>query len=448
MAKSAAPLPPGPKGTWLTGSLAEFRRDVFGFYERCARDFGPCVSFRPGWHLVCLLNSPEFIEHMLANTTQNFSKHNYIMRMLVPLLGNGLLTSEGSFWLRQRRLAQPAFQRQRIAAYGETMVAYTQRMVDRWQEGETRDLHGEMMRLALEITAKTLFGADVANESRAVGEALEILMHDFLARWDRLLTLPLWIPTPGNLRIRRSRQRLNEIIYQIIKQRRTTGENLGDLLSLLLHARDEDDGTGMTDRQLRDEVMTLFLAGHETTANALGWIWYLLAQNPEVETALAAELNNVLGGRTAAAADLPQLPYTEAVVLEALRLYPPIWWFGRLALHDFEIGGFRVPGGTMVLVSQWLMHRDPRYFEEPLRFRPERWLQGLAKQLPKYVYFPFGGGPRICIGKDFAMTEIALVLATVVPRFRFSLAPGQAVEPRPAVSLRPAGGIQAVVHKK
>jgi cytochrome P450 len=441
-----APLPPGPRGNWLLGSLLEFRRDLLGFYERCARDYGDCVAFRLGSRRVYLLSHPEHIEYLLATGARNFAKRTYVLNLLLPLLGNGLLTSDGDFWLRQRRLMQPAFGRQRIAGYSQAMVSRTLGMLERWRDGETRDLHAEMMRLTLEIVGETLFGADVSGDAQEVGEVLEVAMHNFIARWESALPVPAWLPTPGNLRYRRALRKLDRVIYRIIHQRRAEGGRGEDLLSLLLRAHDE--GGGMTDRQLRDEATTLFLAGHETTANALSWTWYLLARNPEVEAKLLAEVQNVLGGRPPTVADLPRLPYCERVVTESLRLYPPAYGFGRLAVRDCEVGGYRVPRGTTVIVSQWVTHRDPRFFEDPLAFRPERWAGDLHKRLPHYAYFPFGGGPRLCIGSNFAMLEAVLVLATVVARYHFTLLPDPPVVPRPVVTLRPAHGIFATLRKR
>jgi cytochrome P450 len=443
-----APLPPGPRGNWLLGSLPEFRRDMLGFYERCARTYGDVSSFGlgPGRRL-CLLRHPDHIEHLLTTAAKDFGKRTYVLNLLLPVLGNGLLTSEGDFWLRQRRLMQPAFQRQRIAGYGQSMVDRTLRMLDRWRDGETRDLHADMMRLTVEIAGETLFGADVAADAEEVGEVLDVVMHNFLARWESPLPLPAWIPTPTNLRLRRAIRRLDRVVYRIIRQRRASTRESDDLLSLLLRAHDEGGGS-MTDRQLRDEATTLFLAGHETTANALSWTWYLLASHPEAEAKLHAELSAALQGRPPTVADLPRLPYCEHVLLESMRLYPPAYGFGRLALRDVEIGGFRIPRGTTVIVSQWVTQRDPRFFEEPLAFRPERWADDLQKRLPRYAYFPFGGGARVCIGNGFAMMETALVLATVVPRYRFRLVPGHAVTPRPVVTLRPANGVLAVLEKR
>jgi cytochrome P450 len=442
------PLPPGPRGNWLFGSLGEFRRDMLGFYTHCATTYGDIVPYRLGFNRLCLVNHPDHVEHVLTTDSKNYAKRTYVLNLLLPVLGNGLLTSEGDFWLRQRRLIQPAFHKQRLAGFGEVMVQYALRLADQWRDGEPRDLHHDMMRLALEIVGKTLFDADVTHDARDVGDALEVVMDQFIRRWESFLPLPPSWPTPANLRFKRTMQKLDAIIYRMIAQRRATGEQHNDLMSLLLQARDEDDGTGMTDVQLRDEAMTLFLAGHETTANALSWTWYLLAQHPDVERKLLDELTAVLHGRPPTVADLPRLVYTERVLMESMRLYPPAYGFGRVARVDCELGGYRIPRGTTVILCPWVTHRDGRWFDEPLAFRPERWENDLVKRLPRYAYFPFGGGQRQCIGNGFAMMEATLVVATLAARFNFALRPDPPVTPRAVVTLRPARGIPVVVHKR
>jgi cytochrome P450 len=427
------PFPPGPKAHFLSGHLPEIRRDQLGFYLHSARTHGDCTMLRFGLKRIFFVNHPDLIEQVLHS--RNFTKH-FALRMNRLLLGNGLLTSEGDFWLRQRRLIQPVFLRERIASYAPDMVASAQKQIASWHDGDVRDIHAEMRELALTIAAKTLFGADVTGQSAAVGLALKEAMGTFSQRFFRVLRIPESVPTPGNLRIRRAVRRLDAILYGLINQRRAeAGQN--DLLSILLHARHESDGTGMTDKQLRDEAMTLLLAGHETTALALSWGWYLLAQHPEVAQRLEAELREVLGGRPPTVADLTRLRYTDMVVQEVLRLYPPAYAIGRQAISPCTIGGYSVPAGATVLMSQWVVHRDPRYYDEPERFHPERWTDGLARRLPRYAYFPFGGGQRVCIGNTFALMEVNLILATIAQRFRFARTPGPDVQPRPQLTLQP-----------
>jgi cytochrome P450 len=441
--------PPGPRGRLLTGILPELRRDPLATYTRYAREYGDCATLRFGPSKVYLLSHPDLIEQVLTIQAANFTKH-WGLRTAQRLLGNGLLTSEGEFWRRQRRLIQPAFTRERVVSYGATMVRLADRLTDAWQDGQTRDLHEDMSRLALEIAAATLFGADdVEAESRAVLAALRDLTAGFGNIFFRIVHLPAFLPTPGNVRRERAARRLDEIIYDLIRRRRAAGAGPNDLLSILLDARDEDDGTRMTDRQLRDEAMTLFLAGHDTTALMLCWGWYLLARHPEAADALAAEADEVLGGRAPGPDDLPRLRYADAVVHEVMRLYPSAYIIGRQAIGACNVGGYRIPAGGTVLMSQWVVHRDPRWYDQAERFLPERWLDGLARRLPKYAYFPFGGGPRVCVGNHFALMEAVLVVAAVARRWRFSVPPGEPpVKPKPAVTLRPAGPLRLTVHAR
>jgi cytochrome P450 len=353
--------PSGPKGQFLWGHLAEYRRDTLGFVNRCAREYGDIVPIRLGHKPLLLLNHPDYIEHVLVTNNRNFTK-DFSLRLYRPIIGNGLLTSEGDFWLRQRRLAQPAFSRQRIAAYSDNMVAYTERLLAEWHDGQTFDLHQQMMRLTLEIAAKTLFDTEVTAEAYEVSTALELALRSIDARFGALFWVPDWVPIPNNLRLHRAVDRLDEILYGIINARRRSGEDRGDLLSLLLQARDEDDGSCMTDKQLRDEAMTLFLAGHETTALALSWTWYLLAQHPVVVRKLEDELRTVLGGRPPTFADLPRLRYTERIIMESLRLYPPAYAIAREAIDDCEIGSYPVRAGTTLFLFQWVVQRDPRFY--------------------------------------------------------------------------------------
>lgn len=440
-------FPPGPPGHWLLGHLRELGRDRLGFLRRCADVYGDVVFLRYGRRPVYLLSHPDHLEYVLVANPRRFVK-SYVVRLLRPVVGDGLLTSEGDFWLRQRRLAQPAFHKARLATYGDVMVGCAQRVTSRWRDGESRDIHAEMMRLTLDIVARTLFGAEVEREATEVAGAMHVLMAAFARRRSSLLPLPLALPTPGTLRLRRAVAQLDAVIYRIIARRRATGEDREDLLSLLLRARDEGDGTRMTDRQLRDEVMTLFLAGHETTATALSWTWYLLAQHPAVAERLEAELDEVLAGRAPTVAELPRLRYAELVLLESMRLYPPAHSISREALQDCEIGGYPTPRGTTLLMSQWVLHRDPRHFPEADRFQPERWAGGLAERLPRFAYFPFGGGPRVCIGSGFAMMEATLLLATIAQRFRLGLVPGVRVRPDPSVTLRPVPGMPMIVRER
>lgn len=444
----AGRVPPGPRGRFPLGSLRDLQRDQLGFYSACARDFGDLVRVRLGFRHALLIYHPDAIEQVLVTRSRDFHKSPGV-RLLKPLLGDGLLLSEDDFWLRQRRLVQPAFHRQRIAAYGEVMTTQTTLRLAHWQHGDELDLHAELMALTQAIVAKTLFGADVAADAHAVGRAIQILTQDFNDRIGSLLqVLPFWVPTPANVKARRAIRSLEAIVYRIIAARRRTAEDRGDLLSILLQAQDADDGARMTDRQVRDEVMTLFIAGHETTAVALSWTWYLLAQHPDIDTRLAAELHTVLGGRVPTAADLPRLTYTGMVVSEAMRLYPPAYGIGRQVAKPTEIAGHPLAPGIIVILPTWVVHRDARWFPEPEVFRPERWGEEATRRLPRFAYFPFGGGPRQCIGNAFATMEAVLLLATIAQRFRLVLVPGQDIRPTPYVTLRPEPGIRMRLERR
>jgi len=447
-AKARGKVPPGPdnaKQKKFSGQLGMVRRDPLGFFTHCARTYGDITAMRYFNFRIFFINNPDYIEDVLVNNARKFHKGR-ALQANKGVFGEGLLTSEGSFWLRQRRLAQPAFHRARIAAYAETMVRYTERLLDTWHDGEERDLHEEMLRVTLQIVGKTLFDADVAGDAQEVGQSLELLL-ELSANFGRDIFIPRWLPTPQNIRKARAIRKLDKIIYRIIEERRKSERDTGDLLSMLLAARDED-GSRMTDQQLRDESITLFLAGHETTANALSWTWWLLAQNPAAEKKLHAELGTLLAGRAPTFDDVTKLKYTENVLTESLRLYPPAWGTARVAIEDHEIGGYEVPKGTGVSLAQWVMHRDPRWFDAPEDFRPERWEDGLAKRLPRFAYFPFGGGPRQCIGNTFALMEATLVLATIAQRYRFRLVPGHSVVPLASITLRPRHGIRAILEAR
>jgi len=436
---SARSYPPGPKPHFLIGNIPLASRDPLALFTQWGREFGDIFHYRAGWVHVYFLNHPALIESVLLNQHQNFTKER-VVRNSRWFLGDGLVTSEGAHWLRQRRLSQPAFHRERIASYAHTITDYAQQMLADWKDAETRDVHEEMMNLTVKIVAKVLFGVELAADCEKISSSLNVLMRQtaggrmMLPASLRYLLLPVYLP------LLRAVRQLDEIVYAIIAQRRSKGD-AGDLLSMLLAVRDED-GSSMTDQQLRDEAMTFLLAGHETTALALSWTWYLLSQHPEAEQRLHQELQQVLDGRAPTAADLPQLSYTEAVVKESMRLYPPVWGMGRSPIKPCEIGGYRVSPGCSVVMSQWIMHRDPRYFRDPVQFDPARWATEELKKLPRFAYFPFGGGPRVCIGAGFAMMEATLLLASIAQNFRLCLVPAHPVVPLPGFTLRPKYGIR------
>ncbi|MCA1579428.1 MAG: cytochrome P450 [Acidobacteria bacterium] len=435
-------LPPGPKGKLITGVMREFNRDTLGFIERLQRDYGDVVRSRFLYLYAYFLYNPADIETLLTTEAKSYRKARSLRSpFFYRLVGNGLVTSEGDFWRRQRRLAQPAFHRQRISSYGNIMVQYAQRAMTNWKDGEERDISRDMTRLALEVVVKTLFNSDVSNDADHVGAILSQIVKPFASQATLKWIADNRLPTPDHRRYFKAVSEIDRIVYRIIAERRASGSDEGDLLSMLLQAQDED-GSQMSDAQLRDEVMTLFLAGHETTALTLSWSWYLLAMHPHAEQKFHAELNEVLGGRAPDVSDLPNLKYTETIAKEAMRLYPPAYAVGREAIEDTEIGGYRVPRGTQLFAFQWVTHRDPRYFERPNEFEPERWASESIQRLPKYAYFPFGGGPRQCIGNYFAMMEVVLLMATIGQRFRFLLAEGFQMEVLPVLSLRPKNGIK------
>lgn len=438
---------PGPKGGLILGVMPEFNRDSLAFITRC-REYGDVVRTRFFYVTAYFLYHPADIELVLSTNAKNFIKSmTFRSPFFQRLVGNGLVTSEGEFWRRQRRLAQPAFHRQRISAYGDVMVEYASRTASSWRDGEIHDIHRDMMRLTLEIVVKTLFNADVSQDADNVGRILAEIVKPFSSQATLKWILDNRLPTPGHRRFDRATGEMDQIVYKIIAERRARGYDQGDLLSMLLQAHD-DDGSQMTDKQLRDEVMTLFLAGHETTALALSWSWYLLGKDPEREKLFHDELDSVLGGELPSVADLPKLKYTEMIAKESLRLYPPAFGIGRQPISDCEIGGYQIRAGSQILAFPWATHRDPRFFTEPDSFRPERWTEEFVNQLPKYAYFPFGGGPRACIGNYFAMMEIVLLMATIGQRFRFSLVPDHQVTLLPAMSLRPREGIKGKLERR
>ena len=439
-------IPPGPRSHPFLGNLIAFRKDPLGFYTNLAHDYGGIARFRIVDVNVYLLSNPEFIEDVLVKKKSNFIKGR-VIRSNRSLLGNGLLTSEGDFWRRQRRLSQPAFHRNRIAEYAKVISQFADQTMASWQDNEVHDIQLDMKRLTTEIIAKILFDADVTKESDEIGTSLKVAREELAARMRSGLLIPENIPTPGNLRFKQAVNRLDKIVLGIIQQRRASRLRSKDLLSSLLAAQDVD-GSQMTDHQLRDEVMTLFVAGHETTALALTWALFLLAKHPEVLHNLRAEVNRVVGMRLPDINDIPCLRYTEMVAKEVLRLYPPSWTIPRQAVHDCEIGGYYVPAGTSLTISQWVMHRDLRFFDEPKEFRPERWANDLEKSLPPFVYFPFGGGARQCIGQSLAMTEMMLILAVLCRNFDLELQTDLPVTPWPSLTIYPRNGIRIKVRRR
>ena len=449
MASEAIRLPPGPRGTPMLGLALQVLRDPLATLTRLAK-YGDIVCIRVFKQYRILLNLPEYVEQVTIVQHAKFHKSTLTKDVTERLLGQGLLISEGEFWRRQRRLAQPAFHRSRIAEYGATMVECADTHSKTWRDGEIRDLAQEMMAMTLDIAVRTLFGTRLAAEAENVGHSLGFLMRYSLRKARSPLKIPESWPTPANRRAKRETEFLDSLVYRIIAERQKEIDSgapnpHNDLLAMLLGAMDED-GTQMTPKQLRDETMTLFLAGHETTALTLSWTWYLLSENPLAEARLHEELQSVLGGRAPQVGDLERLPYLKAVISEVLRLYPAAYTIARTSIAPCTVGGYDFPVDTTFIMSQWVMHRDARYFEDPEAFRPERWLDGLENRLPTGAYFPFGDGPRRCIGQGFALLELGLVVARVAQGFRFKLVPGHPVVPEPLVTLRAKHGIRMTVH--
>ncbi len=431
-------FPPGPDGRPSIANLIELRRDPLIMFTRLAREYGDIAHFTIGPQHIFLLSHPDLIRDVLVTNQRNFVKGRGL-EQAKRVLGNGLLTSEGELHLRQRRLIQPAFHRQRIANYAGTVVTCADRLSNRWQKGATCDIAAEMASLTLAVVGKTLFDTDVEDQADEIGAALTDLLQVFT-----IFTLPFAnllerLPLPSNRRFQRAHARLRATVERMIAERRVSGDQ-GDLLSMLLLAADEEGG--MSDQQIFDEVMTLFLAGHETTANALAWTWYLLGQNPDVEARLHAELDQVLGGRLPTINDMERLPYTRMVMAESLRMYPPAWIIGRRAIADYQLRNYMVPAGSILLMSQWVMHHDARFFPDPQRFYPSRWAPEAQAGRPKFAYFPFGGGPRICVGEQFAWMEGILALAVIAQRWRMQLVPNHPIALQPSITLRPRYGMR------
>ena len=437
--------PPGPKPHFLIGNMPLASPNPLAVFSGWAGEYGDIFYYRAGWIHIYFLNHPDLIEFVLVRNYQNFLKGR-VIRNSRWVFGDGLLTSEGEQWKRQRRLTQPAFHRERIALYASVMTKYAEQMLSLWQDGTVIDAHQEMMRLTLRIVVRALFDVE-AEETEEISRSLNVMMRNSTGA--RLILPPFfrWLPTPQMFEFRRAVGKLNDTVNRIIDLHRRNARDSGDLLSVLIEARDED-GSRMDDQQLRDEVMTFLLAGHETTALALSWTWYLLSQNQQVELKLHQELDRALGGRIPTISDLSSLTYTEGIIKESMRLYPPAWSVARTAIKDIELGGYRIPAGANVVMSQWIMHRDPRFFSDPEKFDPDRWSNENLQKLPKFAYFPFGGGPRQCIGASFAMMEAVLLLATIAGRFELGKVEGKPIVPVPSLTLRPKEGIYVALRKR
>lgn len=443
---------PGPEGYPFVGVIPKIGPDPLYFFDDVAQRYGPVTRLEMGPETLYLVSHPDGVQHILQKNQKNYRKGYDEVK---PLIGEGLVSSEGDFWLRQRRLIQPMFHRQRIEDFSAVMVGEADEMLTAWEQyaesGEPFDLGAEMTRMTQRIIARTMFSADVGEQTETLMEAFEVgleymnqMMFNPLPFIDRL-------PTPTNIRFWRALETLDEMMYGLIEERRALlAENPeaapDDLLTMLLEAQDADTGERMTDKQIRDEVVTIFFAGHETTASALSWTWYILARMPDLAEKVRQEARLVLGGRRPGFEDVPRLTYTRQVLDESLRLFPPAWMFAREAIEDDEVCGYHIPAGKMVMLSPYVTHRDPDFWEQPYRFDPERFSEESKKTHHRYQYYPFGGGPRLCIGRDFSLVEATLIMAMMADRYRFRLVPGSPVEAQPVATLRPRPSVMMTIE--
>lgn len=438
--------PPGPPKFYMLWNLPRMRHNMLDVFGDMIHSHGHISMTRiHGGRRLYVTTEPELIRDILVTNPQNFHKDRGL-NLAKVVLGEGLLTSEAPFHRRQRKLSAPAFHRQRIANYAETMAAYAQRTADGWSDGSRVDLDQEMMRLTLAVVAKTLYDADIENEADEIGEALSLVMGMFPRIMNPFAEILLRLPIPSTRQFLAARDRLDATIYRMIRERRASGEDRGDLLSMLLAAQDEDDGTGMTDQQVRDEAITIFLAGHETTANALTWAWYLLSQHPEVEARLHAEIDEHFDAERPVEC-VPKLKYARQVIAETMRLYPPAHTIARRVLEEYQLGPYTVPPGSTIIMSIYYVQRDPRFWDDPEKFDPDRWAVE-NEQRPKFAYFPFGGGPRVCIGEQFAWMEAVLMLAVLARQWRARLVPGHPIDIRPLITLRPRHGMAMTLERR
>lgn len=443
-----ARLPPGPRSFIPGRFLFELARNPPGFLERLARTYGDVAFFKLGPRSHCLLNRPEFIQDVLITRSASFTV-GYALEKARVIMGNGLVNSAGPLHARQRRLVQRSFHKQRIAGYAATMVARATARSRDWRDGERRDIDRDLTRLMQDVVLKTLFDVDAGRESEAFARQFKTLMDAslivYFLPYPRIL---LKLPIPKFVAIRRALACVDRTIYGMVADRRKEGRDHGDLLSEFVAARDiEADGQGMSDRQIRDECVSAFAAGHETTSSAVAWALYLIASHPEVDARLCQEIEMVLEGRAPTYEDAARLPFARAVLSESMRLYPPAWHLSRRALEDYEVGGYRIPAGTIVMIDPWVTHRDPRWFPDPERFDPDRFTkEGSAP--PAFGYLPFGGGVRSCIGEGFAWMATLLVLAVLVRDWRFELDSSIPVTPAPLMTLRPKGGLPMIVRRR
>jgi cytochrome P450 len=444
---STARIAPGPHGHWLLGNLREFRRDVLGLVMASVHEHGDVVRFRLGPKVVHLLNHPDHVEQVLQRKAANYDKETRSAACIRKVTGESLLTSNGETWRRQRQHAQPFFHRQAISRFAREMTAATSLMLERWRKRgpSPLDLASELMQLTYRIVGRTIFSADVGPDAEAVERAMPVVLAHTFGRLQRPFSLPDWVPTARNRRYQSALRDLDTVVYRIIREHRERDAKLEspNLLSMLLNVRDEVTGAGLSDEELRNETLTLLLAGHETTANALTWVCHLVSQHPAVAEELRSEVQRVLGGREPTLEDVPALTYTKQVIREAMRLYPPIWIIERRVIADDTVGGFHLPAGSAAVIVPYALHRHPAFWDRPEEFDPNRF----AQRVPP-AYIPFGAGPRFCIGSEFAMMEAQLITAMVVQSFALEAVPGQTVEPWPGITLRTRHGLMMTLKAR
>lgn len=434
----------GPRGLPLLGSMLDLMRDPLEFVLRLARDHGDVVPFKVAGKLIVQVSGPEHIKYVLQENYKNYGKQTIVWDAIRQFLGEGLLTSEGDFWLRQRRIAQPGFHRQRVASFVPLFAELARETIDAWPRGRPFDVAREMMTLTLRIVGRALLSSDPASDADEIGKALAVTLAFPDRRMKMPLPIPLSVPLPMHRKFLAARAVLDRVVYRFIADRRKSGEDGGDLLSMLMLATDEETGERMNDEQLRNEVMTIFLAGHETTGSALSWAIYLLSKHPDVRRKMTREVLDVLGDRTPTLEDLPKLVYLKQIFNETMRLYPPAWVTGRHAVRDDEIAGVPIRAGSIVQVSPYVTHRHPAHWPNPEGFDPERFSPEQVKARAQHAYIPFGAGPRLCIGNQFALMEAHVILAMIAQRTALDLVPGQTIVPAPSITLRPRDGIQVV----
>jgi cytochrome P450 len=448
---SRRPLPPGPRGRFFVGVLPELRRDMIGLYRETAREYGDVVRLRFVGVDTFAVSHPDHFKHVLQDNNRNYRRNPFFNNIVKHFVGLNLFTADGDDWLSRRRLMQPAFHRQRLADFGPLMTGAAQAMLERWQsapDGQRLDIDHEITRLTLRVAGQALFSVDLTGEASALGDAFTELSEWVGHRMAHPYAAPLFVPTAGNRRFKRARRLLDDRIYAMIRERRKRPEPGTDLLAMLMQARDADTGETMSDEQLHHEIAVMMFAGHETTAAALTWTFYLLSQHPEVEQRLQAELAQALAGRGPELADLANLPYNRMVIEESMRLYPPAIAVTRQSVEADEIGGYYIPPNASVSTIFINAHHDGRFWDEPERFDPERFTPERSANRPNFAYLPFGAGPRLCIGNSFAMMEAQLVLASIVQRFQLRLAPGHPVKPNPIFVLRTSHGLPMTIHKR